>query len=313
MNDQSSDQLRFVPCMVIVNEAICEYVKRFRCKMPHTRAVQLGNLDRFRRWMDANKIDIQDPDVLWSFREHLGTCELAARSVNYLLTTARQFCDYCYSEKLISWDPRRIDGLFVRVPNHRFHGVVYSEKDVKKIKDAIGELPRYIRIRITAMLAVLFTTGIRISALAEMSLGDIRQAGRRSILMYRYKGTTSKMDSVTINAQALAILRRWLRVRCGAKVAGAPFWTDRHGERIATSTIQRSFRGILRTAGIYEQRKLLHTIRHTFATRAIQRGCSVRDVQRSLGHRDICSTEIYLHDLRSGKPELGSRYFRRVS
>lgn len=64
------------------------------------------------------------------------------------------------------------------------------------------------------------------------------------------------------------------------------------------TTVQRSVAKAIRESG-FRRRASCHTFRHSFATRLIETGYDIKLVQSLLGHRDIRTTEIYLHVVRN--------------
>jgi integron integrase len=65
-----------------------------------------------------------------------------------------------------------------------------------------------------------------------------------------------------------------------------------------SSTVQRVVKDAIRASG-FRRRASCHTFRHSFATRLIETGYDIKLVQSLLGHRDIRTTEIYLHVVRN--------------
>lgn len=72
-----------------------------------------------------------------------------------------------------------------------------------------------------------------------------------------------------------------------------------------SSTIQRAVKNAIRSCNL-RRKASCHTFRHSFATRLIETGYDIKLVQSLLGHRDIRTTEIYLHVVRNRTDAIAS-------
>jgi integrase len=80
--------------------------------------------------------------------------------------------------------------------------------------------------------------------------------------------------------------------RIDAALAGCPEWFDR---KPGYHELGRRMERDRRAAGIAKG-VTLHSLRHRFATRLLRRGLNLVDIQALMGHRDLATTAVYLHD-----------------
>jgi site-specific recombinase XerD len=160
--------------------------------------------------------------------------------------------------------------------------VILDKGEVRRLLAATNNLKH------KAILAITYGSGLRISEVAHLMVGDIDSA-RMTVLVRQGKG--SKDRYTILSTTALELLVPYLRTYRPVSwlfpgaIAGRP---------ITTSTIGRVMRHAKKRAGI-TKRVSVHSLRHAFATHLLEDGTDVRSVQALLGHRSLKTTIIYLH------------------
>ncbi|MEK7390080.1 MAG: site-specific tyrosine recombinase/integron integrase [Elusimicrobiota bacterium] len=140
-----------------------------------------------------------------------------------------------------------------------------------------------------AVLELLYSSGLRRSEAASLNAGDIDFLSGT----VRVFGKGSKERVVPVGAQALTCLRDYLKERVGLRDSDALFINSRGG--------RLSEGGIVFVLGRWIKKSSLlkkitpHTLRHSFATHLMNRGCDIRTVQEMLGHVSLQTTQIYTH------------------
>lgn len=148
-----------------------------------------------------------------------------------------------------------------------------------------------------ALLALLYGTGIRASECASLRSGQVDLT--RLTIHVRGKGGHERV--IPLNPQLAEVLRSYAQAR-GPALPTAPFLRSRFGRPLSRG-------GVYERVRTWGQRSRVgiplspHRMRHTFATHLVRAGVGLVTIRDLLGHRQITSTQIYLHvtaeDLRS--------------
>lgn len=176
------------------------------------------------------------------------------------------------------------------VKGRTFPAEVLTPDEVTKLLRACSNrAPTGIRNR--ALIAMLYRAGLRISEALSLMPKDLDAKGG-SVRVLRGKG--NKARTVGMDAEAFAIIDRWLdtRKRLGITDRRTVFCTLKGGP-VTTDYIRAMFPRIARRAGI-SKRVHAHGFRHTHAAELAAEGIPLNVIQRQLGHANLAVTSIYL-------------------
>jgi integrase/recombinase XerC len=145
-----------------------------------------------------------------------------------------------------------------------------------------------------AILETLYSTGIRVSELVALDLGDI-DFGTNVV---RVRGKGKKERVIPIGPSAVKAILHYLDLRRAAIPPGRgdaeALFINKHSQRLSTRSVRRKLDKYLLEAGL-DLSVSPHTLRHSFATHMLQRGADLRSVQELLGHQSLSTTQIYTH------------------
>jgi integrase/recombinase XerD len=171
-----------------------------------------------------------------------------------------------------------------------------SEDEVERLLGAVVGEDAVAR-RDRAILEVLYGTGLRISELVGLSIGDVALDDG----LVRAFGKGSKERVVPVGRLAREALTSWLSP--SGRAALAPERWARRGDAEAVFLNARGGRlsrqgawGIVRRYGDrvgLGARLTPHVLRHSCATHMLDRGADIRAVQELLGHASISTTQVY--------------------
>ncbi len=223
----------------------------------------------------------------------------SAASIRRAMSTWRGFCKWLWSEQdLLSENPiDRIEGP--RATPWRPKPL--SVEDLKRVVAAAGtasptarrpwpELER-------ALCAFLVTTGVRVSELIGLAVGDIHRSPTEHARVH-VMGKGSRGRTVLVPPEAVGAVDGYLESRntlLKPARSDDPLFVKRDGTRLTRRAVDHLVLGWFRRAGVTPPRgALAHSLRHTYATLLVDNGGSLPEVQRLLGHANLATTQAYL-------------------
>jgi len=199
---------------------------------------------------------------------------LSAASVNTYLAALRSFLQFI-NHPLKIRGPRQ-----TRKPVHAL-----SARELGRLLAAAESNPRDF-----AILNLMARAGLRVGEVVALEIDDI-ELGERSGWLTVRRGKGNKERRVPISADARRALRSWLNVR--PKTESRLLFLSRSMGPLSPRDVQRMTAEYARRAKL--QGVTPHTLRHTFATRAVEAGVDLATLQAILGHESINTTGRYLH------------------
>ena len=221
------------------------------------------------------------------------------------LSSLRRFFQYLAREGHIGHDPcARIAAPRIGrpLPKSLTEEEVESLLDAPDTATAVGQRDR-------AMLEVLYATGLRVSELVGLQLGQVNL--RQGVLRVIGKGNKERL--VPLGEEASDWVEKFIRQGRAELLPGHPVDTlfpSRRGRMMARQTFWHAIKRHARRAGISKTLSP-HVLRHAFATHLLNHGADLRVVQMLLGHSDISTTQIYTHVARERLKNLHAEHHPR--
>jgi integrase/recombinase XerD len=167
--------------------------------------------------------------------------------------------------------------------------VVLSAEEVERLL-AEPDTSTRIGLRDRAILVLLYDTGIRATECAELL--DSRANLEGGLVTVRGKGGHER--TLHLSAVAVTALVAYRQQRGPELSLKGPFFRGRHGAGVTRGTIYERVRCYCRRAR-FQKHVTPHTLRHTCATHMVQMGANLIALRDKLGHRQITSTQLYVH------------------
>ncbi len=270
-------------------ERFCRHLQFERRLSPLTSKSYRRDLESFGQWSNGSGIERWRDIDSEHIRAYSASCYrkgLSARSIQRQLSALRTFFRFLVREKQLKKHPVRE----VRPPKSgkRLPGNLDADR-MARLLDLQGDGPIVIRDR--AILELLYSSGLRLSELTGLNLGDLDIADAT----VRVTGKGNKERILPVGRLALQALRSWFKVR--ADLAGADelaVFVSSRGSRISARSVQARVEYWAKRQGI-DMRVHPHLLRHSFATHLLESSHDLRGVQELLGHANIATTQVYTH------------------
>jgi len=231
-----------------------------------------------------------DPNQIRSFLTFLHEREYSKATAARKLATLRSFYKFCLRRGYISANPVAT----IRTPKQEKRLPKFL--DIEQIRKLLStpDDSTLLGARDRAMLETLYSTGVRVSELVALNIGDVDTAGQ----CLRIRGKGRKERVTPIGPTALQAIRNYLDMRStdprSSTFDPGPLFVNKHGQRLSTRSVRRKLDKYLILCGL-DPSISPHTLRHTFATHMLNNGADLRSVQELLGHQSISTTQVYTH------------------
>jgi len=214
---------------------------------------------------------------------------VARTTIANKMSAIRSFYRYLHREGVIKENP--LENVTSPKLDRRLPVILTTDEMARLLRAPDAGKPAGQRDR--AILEVLYASGLRVSEIVRLNLGQVNLPGRE----FRVLGKGNKERMVLIGEPAARALETYLQdgrtQLLGAKRNEAVF-VNKFGRRLIERRVQKIIDQHALAAGI--TRKVHpHVLRHTFATHMLDGGADLRVLQELLGHASLSTTQIYTH------------------
>lgn len=271
----------------------CQFQKRLDFK---TLKAYRIDLTQFIRQISVNNISLITPNLLEKYIVTLHQT-YKPKTSKRKIASLKAFFHYLEYKDLIEHNPfNKIQVKFREpvilpktIPLHTVE--VFLRTIYKQQKTAKTAYQRKNALRDAAVIEMLFATGMRISELCSLQVGDVNLF-EGTILIY---GKGSKERKIQLgNDDVIHILIEYREVFDSQIRACNYFFVNQNGSALSDQSIRRMINKYTSLAAI-ELHITPHMFRHTFATSLLEADVDIRYIQEMLGHSSINITEIYTH------------------
>jgi integrase/recombinase XerD len=245
-----------------------------------------SDLKKFSEFLKQSRRDpvSASPADVVDFLETLVNGGYSMSSVGRYLSSIKALFKYMLVEDIIEEDPAE------NIQSPKKWERLPKALSIADVMDLLAAEPAGgTAVRDSAMLELMYSSGLRVSELTSIKMGDINfDAG-----FIRVMGKGSKERVVPVNARAVEKVKIYIseeRPVILGKRRSAYLFVTRRGGPMTRQRFWQTLKAIGRKAGIELSP---HTLRHCFATHLLEGGADLRSVQKMLGHSDISTTQIY--------------------
>ena len=219
--------------------------------------------------------------------------KLKVTSVNRTMASLRTFWRWMLAHSYVSKDimktlrqykaPKRLPTF---VPDSRMEDVIAELREDIASDD-------FERLRDALIILLIYTAGLRLSELVEANASDI--SADYATLRVMGKGRKERIQPLLGSLRE--VLEKYFIQISSQNICTAQkkaLILSKKGERISRRTVERIVDRKLKGVGV-QGKTSPHVLRHTFATRVLNEGGDLREIQELLGHSSLKATQVYTH------------------
>ncbi|MEY8522510.1 tyrosine recombinase [bacterium 1XD8-76] len=279
-------------------EAFISYLHNIKKTSSNTEMSYRRDLTKLRIYLEITAgspaVDEVTEENLKKYMAYMERKKFKASTISRSIASIKAFYHYLLKEGLVRKDIS--DCLKAPRVERKTPDILSVEEMEKLLNQPSGGSDK--EIRDSAMLKLLYATGIRVSELISLRVSDVNM--QMGFLICR-EGDRERM--IPFDSQVQEALRRYLiraRNHMASNEAKDILFVNCSGTSMSRQGFWKLIKSYARKAGITKD-ITPHTLRHTFAAHQVENGTDLKSVQEMLGHSDISTTHMYL---KLGKPSV---------
>ncbi|HZK44006.1 MAG TPA: site-specific tyrosine recombinase XerD [Syntrophomonadaceae bacterium] len=273
--------------------AFMDYLAYERGLAKNTQAAYKRDLSKFVNYnknnTDISQFEKVQKDDIISFLGWQLDSGASYASVARSLSTLKTFYKYLILENLVQDNPT------IDIETPRIKRTLPQILTIEEI-DHLFNQPNLIKplgIRDRAMLELMYGTGVRVSELLAVEMGDLNTTAG----FLRCLGKGRKERIIPVNQTSIDWINRYVTNVRSTLVKNhleKTLFVNANGRPMSRQGFFKILTNYAQESGIKKD-ITPHTLRHSFATHILNNGADLRAVQEMLGHADISTTQIYTH------------------
>lgn len=284
------------------------YLLNIKHASANTVASYMRDIRQFHDYIRENE-DIEpdacDRDCICRYVQFMSNHGKSAASIARGVASLKSFYGYCVNEGFISGNPVH------DIPQQK------AEKKLPQILtgrevELLLEQPKTTDmkgLRDKAMLEMLYATGMRVSEMISLNVGDVSLAG--SFVKCEGSGKCRIIPLYPAAVKALTVYLTEIRPKMISSAEEESLFVNLNGDRMTRQGFWKIIKHYQETAQISKD-ITPHTLRHSFAAHLLENGADLHSLQEMLGHSDISSTQIYTQVVKQNLKTVYNKYHPRA-
>lgn len=280
-------------------------VRRYSSNTVSSYSFDICDFTKFIRGLGKIFKDIKVDDVK-SWILDLTERQIGKRSIKRKMSSLKSFYAWMYLQKKVDSDPFE----YVHSPKAT-HALpdFFSEKEIDSLLTANEKRTDKLKDRDQALLMLMFASGLRASEVVNLTFNQVDFDNR--IMKVSGKGNKDRLVPFTNSAKEAMLnyindLRKDL-----LKEDTKYIFLNSKGNKMTVRGLEYILDEIEAKTGLYGKIHP-HMLRHSFATKMLNRGADLRTIQELLGHSSIETTSIYTHVAYENMKETYEKTFPRA-
>lgn len=280
--------------MIKPQREFLDYLENIKHYSPNTLIAYTKDIDDFQNFIFNQNLNLDEltKNNIRMFIKYLIEHDISKITINRKLSSLRKYFNFLCDKKYVHFNPfLNISSPKIEI---KFPRALFKN-EIDELLKRNSQREDFLAVRDQLMLELLYSSGMRLSELTNLTMQQININERYIIVLG--KGNKERIVPFSKQCQMLFLkyfdgVRKILLQRYQER--SNKVFLNAHGKAISQRGVEKIFVDIDKKTGLYLHLHP-HLLRHTFATHMLEGGADLRVIQELLGHANLNTTQIYTH------------------